>query len=81
MYWYELSTNDFEGCALHVQGRQPAGIDVELNIELTGASKFAFSSVFKKFFTLPYRVWSSIVIVHENSGFFPSYFSKYLKNG
>ena len=24
-------------------------------------------------FTLPYRVWSSIVIVHEKRGFFPSY--------
>ena len=32
-------------------------------------------------FTLPYRVWSSIVIVHEKSGFFSFFFSKYLKNG
>ena len=26
------------------------------------------------FFTLPYMVWSSIVIVHEKSGFFASFF-------
>ena len=26
------------------------------------------------FFTLPYGVWSSIVIVHEKSVFFPSFF-------
>ena len=36
---------------------------------------------FSFFFTLPYRVWSSIEIVHEKSGFFASLFSKYLKNG
>ena len=27
-----------------------------------------------RLFTLPYRVWSSIVIVHEKKCFFPSFF-------
>ena len=39
------------------------------------------NKLFEIVFTLPYRVWSNIVIVHENRGFFPSFFSKYLKNG
>ena len=37
-------------------------------------------SSIQQFITLPYRVWSSIVIVHEKSVFF-LLFSKYLKNG
>ena len=31
------------------------------------------------FFTLPYRLWSSIVIVHEKKYFFASFFSKISK--
>ena len=33
------------------------------------------------FSTLPYRVWLSIVIVHEKSGFFASFFRNISKTG